>query len=423
MKSKLLKLYRHPLFVVLVYAVFGLLWIKYSDQLLEYFVSDVSTLSRLQTWKGWFFIITTSLLLYLLVRDNIRRNLAHQEMTQQLMMKTPIPMVVLEESGRITLLNSAFIETYGYTQDNIRTADDWFLVAYPDEEYRRFVQSQWEKDSKQYEGNMHSSSGKIFDVTDINGNIHHTHFFIMRLTNKFIVLCVDITQQATMEKQLRQAEKMNALGQLAGGIAHDFNNQLAAIGGIADLIPYKKDDTEKLIEITDIIKHSVAHAQELTSQLLLFSRRSEKEDEEFDCNGIVEKLHSIMEHTFPKSIKLSISTEETPLLCKGNPSRMTNALLNLAINAKDSLADRGTISITCEKVNEAVHIKVSDTGTGIPQEILPHIFEPFYTTKEEGKGTGMGLAAVHATITDHGGTISIDTSSEGTTFTIQIPLL
>lgn len=411
---------RTPLFVVVIYIIFGFLWIKYSDLLLERFVQDTATLTRLQTYKGWFFIGVTSALLYILILNNIKANIKHQLYHRRFMMSTPVPLMLISQSGKIIFLNEAFTKTYGYRAEDIPDAEHWMLKAYPDAQYRKTVSIAWFRATKNPADNRYY----LFTVTDKSGKKHEVRFYLIKQQNSYILLCIDITKENELEMKLHQAEKMNAIGQLAGGIAHDFNNQLMVIQGYTELLEEDKNFDEDGQKALNLILQAVNYSRELTSQLLLFSRQKKYELKEIDINTIVLEVYNMLTHTFPKTIKISIEQAQVPLICRGNANLLVNAILNLAINARDAMEGSGKIKVTISSHEKHAILTVSDTGHGIPDSVLPHIFEPFYTTKDEGKGTGMGLSTVYATVELHGGTIKVESvESKGTTFTIAIPLL
>lgn len=411
---------RNPLFVVAAYITFGFLWIKYSDLFLETLVSDTTRLTELQTYKGWLFIGVTSALLYILILNNIRANIKHEKYRLHFMMSTPVPLIVVSNSGNVIFLNESFTETYGYTLEDIPDTSHWMLKAYPDEEYRKMVIEEWNKAITKAAQNKYY----LFTVTDKKGRKHEVRFYLINQENSNILLCIDITKEHELELRLHQAEKMNAIGQLAGGIAHDFNNQLMIIKGYTQLLEIETHLNDEIQEAINSITRAVDYSRELTSQLLLFSRKKKYELKEIELNKIISEVSSMLIHTFPKSIEISARMTSSPLICRGNTNLLVNAILNLAINARDAIKNSGKISITAQSVENMAIITISDTGGGIPDSVRPHIFEPFYTTKTEGKGTGMGLSTVYATVEVHGGNITVDSRiGEGTTFTITIPLL
>jgi signal transduction histidine kinase len=244
--------------------------------------------------------------------------------------------------------------------------------------------------------------------------------------------------QSAYEK-LHQSEKMESIGQLAGGIAHDFKNYLTIILGYSSLLCKKLDSSSQEYTFANQIETSGKNALELTSKLLTFARKEKFSVRILDVNTMVTDVISLISKSLGKNI--TIKSDITPSLPKisGGSSQIQNALLNLMINARDSMENGGTLTMGtcsidvtkeyCESNNLTcstglyVGITVADTGNGIPEDVLPHIFEPFYTTKKEGKGTGMGLAAVYGTVKSHKGTVVVKSEKgAGTCFTLLFPV-
>jgi len=245
----------------------------------------------------------------------------------------------------------------------------------------------------------------------------------------------DITQGVERDRQLRQAEKMDALGTLAAGISHDFNNVLTTILSAAELIKVKLPEDSPLLSKVDAILHAGLCASGLNRQILSFSRRSEEKKMPLDLSATVRDAVQMLRSTLPTGAEIR-SELTSGLWVESDPAQLQQLVLNLGINAFRSLTKKkGTIEITLSEVlphsaglppglemSRCAVIRVRDTGCGIEPSVLSHIFEPFFTTRTEGEGTGLGLAMVHATVNQAGGRISV--SSEvgfGTLFTIHLP--
>jgi len=243
-----------------------------------------------------------------------------------------------------------------------------------------------------------------------------------------------------MEEQLRQSEKMQAIGQLAGGIAHDFNNQLAGVLGYADMLENHLED-EKLSRYATSIKKGAKRAAELTKQLLAFSRKGKNLSVPVEIHKVIGEVASILEHSIDKRIKIQQVLKASPAVTVGDPTQLQNAILNIALNARDAMPRGGELIFETDiaefdedfckghpyEVDAGGYLKISvtDNGCGMDAETQKHIFEPFYTTKEVGKGTGMGLASVYGTVRNHGGSISVYSEvghGHGTAFRIYLPL-
>lgn len=256
----------------------------------------------------------------------------------------------------------------------------------------------------------------------------------------------DITERKEAEKekermqvQLRQAQKMEAVGTLAGGIAHDFNNLLQAVQGYAQLLLLRKDgDDDGQRELQQIVRAATRGA-ELTQQLLTFSRKIESELQPIDFNREVENVRLLLERTIPKMIEVEFRLAEDLKMVNADPGQIEQILMNLAVNAKDAMPDGGKLIVETANVildqdyckihrvanpGSYVQLTVTDTGHGIDKMTIEHIFEPFYTTKETGKGTGLGLATVYGIVKSHNGHIvCYSEPDEGTTFKIYLPTI
>jgi nitrogen-specific signal transduction histidine kinase/CheY-like chemotaxis protein len=248
----------------------------------------------------------------------------------------------------------------------------------------------------------------------------------------------DVSERRQLEDNLRHMEKMDAIGQLAGGVAHDFNNQLGGIMGCADLLLNRLQEPKLQKYATDIIATSQRCA-DLTRQLLAFARKGQLQRIPVNIHLVLTEVAAILEHSIDKKINLVKHFKAKCPFTTGDPSQLQNALLNLSLNARDAMPQGGdlifetSIAILDEtycaslpyevEPGKYISISVTDTGVGMDAEIIRHIFEPFYTTKEVGKGTGMGLAAVYGTIKSHSGAINVYSElGHGTTFRLYLPL-
>ena len=247
-------------------------------------------------------------------------------------------------------------------------------------------------------------------------------------------------EKQTVEIQLRQAQKIEALGTLAGGIAHDFNNILAVIMGHTELALEKaKAGEDGSREMNQVFKAAV-RASNLVKQILTFSRKVETEFRPLNLNLEIARSVKLLERTIPKMISIESHLADDLALIKGDPNQMEQVLLNLATNAIDAMPQGGRLIIQTQNVSLdhefcVGHIdlspgayvlwQISDTGTGIDEETQKHIFDPFFTTKEVGKGTGLGLSMVYGIVRSHGGYVSCYSHKDdlGTTFKVYLPVL
>jgi PAS domain S-box-containing protein len=236
----------------------------------------------------------------------------------------------------------------------------------------------------------------------------------------------DITGQRELEAQLRHSQKMEAIGQLAGGIAHDFNNILTVILGFATTLVEGEDDPQMRRVATTQIVEAADRAAGLTRQLLAFGRRQIMKPQDVDLNDLVSSLAKMVQRLLGEDINLQLQLSLRPLPIHADPGLIDQVLMNLVINARDAMPSGGTLRIETAMrssgAGDHAIVRVIDTGTGIPAASLQRIFDPFYTTKAAGKGSGLGLATAFGIVAQHNG--QIDVSSEvgrGTTFEVTLP--
>ncbi|MEN9360369.1 MAG: hypothetical protein RL095_1904 [Verrucomicrobiota bacterium] len=237
----------------------------------------------------------------------------------------------------------------------------------------------------------------------------------------------DVRKEHQLQERLNHAQKMDAIGQLAGGVAHDFNNMLGAILGAAELLKSQLVDRPACHRHLNMIRDAAERAADLTRKLLSFGRRSVVKSEAIRIHPLVEASSVILDRSIDRSIEIILKLEAERDTVTGDASMLQNALINLGINARDAMPKGG--SLTFATRNDGVGddavllIEVSDTGTGIPKEILPKIFDPFFTTKDVGKGTGLGLASVYSSVQEARGRIEVSSEpGQGTCFRICLPL-
>jgi PAS domain S-box-containing protein len=340
-----------------------------------------------------------------------------------------------DESGVIIAVNDAYCRLVGLEASALEGKP--FTVVYaesenPQEKIKRhrehFVTRESEhKISHQY--TLHNGHIVVFEITDSFIEVHGRPLLLLSLFR-------DVTTQRRLEEQLRQSQKMEAIGQLAGGVAHDFNNILTVIHGHASLLLTSDlDDTGA--RSAQQITQAAERAAGLTRQLLAFSRRQLIQPRRLDMNKIVGNTTDMLGRLLGEDVTLQLSYSAAPAIVEADAGMMEQVLLNLAVNARDAMPRGGqlVVKISVVDVNEThvrrhpearegsfVCVSKSDTGCGIAPENLPRIFEPFFTTKEVGKGTGLGLATVYGIVKQHQGWIEVDSAvGKGSTFRFYIP--
>ena len=236
-----------------------------------------------------------------------------------------------------------------------------------------------------------------------------------------------IAERAKAEDQLRQAQKMQALGQLTGGIAHDFNNLLTVIQGSADMLRRPEVSEEKRIRFAEAVVQASSKAAALTGQLLAFARRQPLQPEAIDVNGLIRDMTDLLDRTLGERITVVTTLAPGPCTVEADRAQLESALLNIAVNARDAMPDGGQLDIRTAPADDAergkmVALSVSDCGTGMDEDTLGRAFEPFFTTKLTGKGTGLGLSQVYGFASQSGGDVRIDSEpGRGTTVTLLLP--
>ena len=235
-----------------------------------------------------------------------------------------------------------------------------------------------------------------------------------------------VAQRTQAEDQLRQSQKMQALGQLTGGIAHDFNNQLTVIQGAADMLCRKDITDAKRIRFAQAIVQSSTNAASLTSQLLAFARRQPLTPEWLDLNDLISQMDDLLDRTMGERIKV-VTDLTAPCRVEVDRAQLQSAILNIASNARDAMPDGGTLTIATKNFAESdgqprVAIEIADTGEGMDPATIDRIFEPFFTTKGTGQGTGLGLSQVYGFATQSGGDVKVESQpGKGTALTLILP--
>ena len=345
-------------------------------------------------------------------------------------------------TGKILEINRAAQRLFGYQREKSVGHDLLALIlpAETREEYRARLQS----------GSSSQIVGRRIEVEAIRSDGSRLPIELSvapvaaRDGSLFTVWIRDLTESRIAEEtprqddvQLRQSLKMEAIGRLAGGVAHDFNNVLTAIFGYADLLLDSFDADHPARNDVLEIKKAGERAASLTRQLLAFSRKQVMQTRQVNLNDVVRNLQPLLSRLIGEDIQLTIENDPALDDIHGDPGQLEQVLMNLAANARDAMPEGGrlTIAMANETVTGArpgtletlapgryVRLRVTDTGHGIPKDVLRQIFEPFFTTKEQGKGTGLGLATVYGIVKQSNGWISASSElEEGTTFTIYLP--
>ena len=353
---------------------------------------------------------------------------------------SPMTMLLIDPaSGDIVDANLAAVRFYGWSREElIAKKIDEINILTP-EEIQEEMRAAAKENRNHFLFKHQRSDGTICDVEVYSGPIEVgsrslLHSMVYDITQRIKMM----EEKEKLQKQLIQGQKMEAIGQLAGGIAHDFNNILSAVIGYTELT---LDDVERgsIIERNlQEVYTAGKRAKDLIRQILAFARQSEEETRPIQVDAIAEEVLKFIRSSIPATIEIRKNMESDSLIM-GNATQVHQVLMNLCTNAAHAMEDEGGIlevslkdvtingSIGVQdlglKPGNYIEIKVSDTGTGISPDILDSIFNPYFTTKGPGEGTGMGLSVVHGIIDNYGGNISVDsTLGKGTVFTIHLPV-
>ncbi|MBL4916932.1 PAS domain-containing protein [Szabonella alba] len=277
------------------------------------------------------------------------------------------------------------------------------------------------------------ADGTYAVVRDVGSVLHDETGRVVRMLGSLS----DITDQTDMEERLHQSQKLEAIGQLTGGIAHDFNNLLTVILGSAEELEEQLEQAPRLRKLAEMIASAAERGSELTNRLLAFARKQALEPRLLDLSGHVLGMEGLLRRTLPEHIDIRISVPEAPAQTRVDPGALESALLNLALNARDAMPDGGVLAIMVDNVTldtedldlkpgqtgcNHVMISVTDTGSGIPEDVLDRIFEPFFTTKDVGKGSGLGLSMVYGFVKQSGGQIRAESElGKGTSMMLFFP--
>ncbi|OPY74475.1 MAG: Blue-light-activated protein [Syntrophorhabdus sp. PtaU1.Bin050] len=344
--------------------------------------------------------------------------------------------VAIVKGDKHLYVNKRFVEIFGYDSVEEVVGQPVTFIVHPDDRERvaktnRMRQAGGAVPSR-YEFKGVKKNG---DVLNIEVSAALTTYGGEPIS---LVYLRDITERRSLEAQLLQAQKMEAVGQLAGGVAHDFNNILTAIIGYGGLLKMKMKEDDPLRVYTEHILASAQKATHLTQNLLAFSRKQMLNPEPANLNDIVVGVRSILRRTIGEEIELRTVCSRENLTVMSDIVQLEQVLINLAINARDAMPGGGTLTISTKLVQMDASvidkhnlrspgtyacITVTDTGIGMDEKTKARIFEPFFTTKEAGKGTGLGLSTVYGIVSQHNGFIRVQSKpGEGATFEICLPL-
>jgi PAS domain S-box-containing protein len=429
--------------VVALYAGCSGLWILLSDRVVEAMVHEPSVMTRVSIAKGWVFVAVTAAMLYFLVKRLVDNVASREAKLQTLIHAIPDLVWLKDPKGVYLSCNGAFEQVFGAKEAEIVGRTDYDLVSREEadafrENDRQVIaaggtrqQEEWAtlnatSQLRRFETlktPIYDSQGGLVGVLGIGRDVTEHH----RL----------VSEQARLQAQLHQAQKMELVGRFAGGVAHDYNNMLGVILANAELalcqLPPDHLERKHLDEITRAARHSA----ELTGQLLAFARQQPVDPRLLDLNEAMAGILGVLGRLVRPEIRMVWTPGKDTWKVMMDPTQLNQVLTNLVVNARDAIAGPGQIELSscnrtliqldCDSLVEAVPgdyacLSVRDSGSGMAPELAAQIFEPFFTTKPAGKGTGLGLAMVHGVVKQNQGTIQVESEpGRGTCFQIFLP--
>jgi two-component system, cell cycle sensor histidine kinase and response regulator CckA len=376
---------------------------------------------------------------------SVSRDITERKRTEETLRKTeenfrrslddsPMGVRIVTSTGDTMYANRSLLDIYGYESleelRRIHIKERYTPESYAEFQLRREKRNRGEFGPSEYE----------ISIIRKNGEVRYIQVFRKEVlwngAKQYQVIYQDITYRKKLEEPLRRMQKLEGLGTLAGGIAHDFNNILGIILGYASRIYAIKDDSEKLQHTIEIITKAVERGTTLVRQILTFARKTETEFRLININDVVKEIIGMIMETFPKIISYSQNLEKGIPSIHADHSQLHQALLNLCVNARDAMHNGGVLNISTGLVpglhvrrrhpdavaDKYVCIEIGDTGEGMTSEIRNRIFEPFFSTKEKGKGTGLGLAVVFGVVQTHRGFIDVESElGKGAIFRLYLP--
>ncbi len=377
------------------------------------------------------------------IEDLTEARLSHEETAEALSVlqatfeATADGLVVEDPKGKILRYNRRALQMWQLENDEQLISDKYRLIS-------RVLDQV--SDPRAYQERLRqiqaNPAGESFDTLEFKDGRVFERYSQPQILNEKVVGRVwsfhDISQRRELENRLQQAQKMEAVGQLAGGVAHDFNNLLTVINGYSSLLAESTSLNEKEQQVAELVLQAGEKAADLTGQLLAFGRRQLLKPQVLDLNALIRRNEKILRHLLREDMEISLSLESDLGLVKVDPTQLEQILINLVVNARDAMSSGGRLSIATSDVfldddfvrshpgsigGQYALMKISDQGCGMSVALQERIFEPFFTTKEKGRGTGLGLATVYGIIKQSRGYLNLESEvGKGSSFYIYLPL-
>lgn len=360
------------------------------------------------------------------VSDEMAAILQHK-----LFIKMPLAMAVINDEREIVATNERFKQSFGRQGDIGKVKH---LVCEEDQvNFINYIKPIISGGDQLEPFNVHYNTDN-----SLEGQVYATHYQGQNDENYAVLFCLDKTVEKNLEQQFVQAQKMQAVGQLAGGVAHDFNNLLTAIIGFCDLLLMRHAPGDNSFADINQIKQNANRAANLVRQLLAFSRQQTLRPKALNITDVLSDVSNLIRRLIGENIVFSLNLKRDLPMVRADQGQLEQVVMNLAVNARDAMKGAGTLDIITRFIQagdqeilnhnvientDYVVIDVKDTGTGMSKEVQEKIFDPFFTTKAVGEGTGLGLSTVYGIIKQTGGYIFVDsTEGQGTTFSIYLPV-
>ncbi|MGD0091504.1 MAG: PAS domain S-box protein [Planctomycetota bacterium] len=392
---------------------------------------------------------------------------------RRLLHQAPIPLCFVNKQGELAYFNDRFVQTFGYTHEDVPTLNKWWLRAYPDEKYCAWVVATWDAAVLRAAQTQSDITPMEYNVTCKDGTVRIVEISGITIEDNFLATFIDLTERKRLERELQEAnahleqqveertrelrmayanlkdqmaqreraeqvrrqveaiargrERLALLGELAAGVAHELRNPLQGVMGFLDIVKMRTRAQPDVTPLVQRIEGGLHDMDKLAEQLLDLARPSQEPAAAAELGPLVERAWSFLRVEAAKKrmeLKLAI-VPGLPPVCV-NPSRMVEALLNLFKNSMDACPAGGIVTVAAQpqaKQPGMVEVLVSDNGTGVPEELWDKVFEPFFTTKESGKGTGLGLPMVRRTVESFGGYVElVRAPGPGVAFRLVLPV-
>ncbi len=430
--------------VALPYAIFGCVWILFSGAALDWLIGDPEVRKQIELAKGWFFVGVTAVLVYWLVRGyavgvcESQLALRKSETRHRSIVDTALEgIATVDSDGRLTQVNAQMARLLGGTSEGLLGRE---LAGLLDDDAAAEI-------GRMLRLRGPGRSGAL-RLRTLDGQERWAIAAVSPLENgspgrgESLVMLTDLTADRKLEEQLRQSQKMEAVGRLAGGVAHDFNTLLTAMLGHLELARRRIEHEgwpDGVNADLEQIERAGQRAAALTRQLLAFSRRQLIKPELITLNRLLPDMEKMLRRLIREDVDLRVVPGEGLWPVRADSGQVEQVIMNLVLNASDAMPQGGRIAIeTANLMLDASYVAshpgaspgrhillgVSDTGTGMDSEVQEHIFEPFFTTKPAGKGTGLGLATVYGIVQQLGGHITVESRlGQGSTFRVYLPAL